>query len=90
MSPEYFATRLRPYEAEAYLDGVDMQRRDRWEQTRRQAFFTLAPWSKNLDPMKFMPLPWDAESITPTTKEDIDEVKNWSAQVLANLKTNGQ
>ena len=89
MSPEYFATRLRPYEAEAYLEGVDMQRRERWEQTRRQAFFTLVPWSKDLDPLKFMPLPWDAESITPTTIEELEDVKDWSAQVLANLKKDG-
>lgn len=80
MSPEYFKKDLRPYEAEAYLKGVEQAQRTSWEQTRLQMYSFLKPWSsdikKDTDVLEF---PWDkerAEAEAPK-KEEIDNAREW-------------
>lgn len=94
MAPEYFKKELRPYEAEAFLNGVEQAQRTSWEQTRMQMFSALAPWSKNLKPSDVLSFEWDkerAEAEAPT-REEIDSVREWAAQAteMLNKKTNGK
>lgn len=79
MSPEYFATRLTPYEAEAYLDGVMMRKRDGWEQTRE----LLKPYMKEgSQPWVF---PWETERMAPPKREEIEDTLKWAAAVAAKM-----
>lgn len=87
MSPEYFKKELRPYEAEAFMKGVEQAGRASWEQTRMQMFSALAPWSnKNLKPSDVLSFEWDkerAEAEAPK-KEEIDNAREW-AKEAANI-----
>lgn len=77
MSPEYFATKLTPYEAEAYLEGVMMRKRDGWEQAR----LIVSPWQgKDAQPIVF---PWEKDAYTPPTEDAIKDVQQWAKEILA-------
>lgn len=89
MSPEYFKTKLRPYEAEAFLEGVATKGREGWEQTRRLAYYILAPWSKDLDPKTFFPLPWDERQSDEPTEDDLKDLYEWGDMVARNMNSNG-
>ena len=84
MSPEYFKKALRPYEAEAFMKGVEQAGRASWEQTRMQMFSSLAPWSKNLKPSDLLSFTWDDETKVEATKEEIDNAREW-AKEAANI-----
>ena len=93
MDPNYFKRELRPYEAEAYLEGLEMQRRDGWEKTRVQSFYALSSCREGVDPKTFMPLPWDtkkAAKVTEATEEELSELFNWAAEEAQHLKTDGE
>lgn len=94
MAPEYFKKELRPYEAEAFLKGVEQAQRASWEQTRMQMYSALAPWSKNLKATDILEFAWDKErsEAEAPTREQIDSVREWAAQAteMLNKKTNGR
>lgn len=94
MAPEYFKKELRPYEAEAFLKGVEQAQRTSWEQTRMQMFSALAPWLKNLKPSDVLSFEWDKErsDAEAPTREEIDSVREWAAQAteMLNKKTYGR
>lgn len=80
MSPEYFKKELRPYEAEAFMKGVEQAGRASWEQTRMQMFSSLAPWSKNLKPSDLLSFTWDDETKVEATREEIDNAREWAEE----------
>ena len=94
MSPEYFKRELRPYEAEAFLKGVEQAERAAWEQTRSVMYSNLAPWSKNLKVSDVMEFAWDKEraAADAPTREEIESAREWAAQAaeMLNVKTNGR
>jgi hypothetical protein len=94
MAPEYFKKELRPYEAEAFLKGVEQAQRTSWEQTRMQMLSSLASWSKNLKATDILEFAWDKEraDAEAPTREEIDSVREWAAQAteMLNKKTNGR
>lgn len=92
MAPEYFKRELRPYEAEAFLKGVEQAGRTSWEQTRMQMYSALAPWSKDLKATDILEFAWDKERADAPTREDIDFAREWAAQTaeMLNMKTNGR
>jgi hypothetical protein len=87
MSPEYCKTELRPYEAEAYLKGVDMRNRAGYNQAR----MICDMWrSKDSDPIVF---PWEnkedvinASKPQPPTREQINDLMDWGASALETIK----
>jgi hypothetical protein len=92
MAPEYFKKELRPYEAEAFLKGVEQAQRTSWEQTRMQMYSALAPWSKNLKATDILEFAWDKEKSDAPTREEIESVREWAAQAteMLKMKTNGR
>ena len=94
MAPEYFKRELRPYEAEAFMKGVEQAGRDAWEQTRMQMYAALAPWSKNLKASDVVEFAWDKEraDADDPTREEIDSAREWAAKVatMLNMNTNGR
>ena len=92
MEPTYFKQTLTPYEAEAYLKGIEQRGRASWEQTRMAAYCSLAPWIKDLKPSEVMKFAWDGETNTEApTREEIDSVREWAAQATELLnKKHGQ
>ena len=92
MTPEYFKMELTPYEAEAFLKGVEQARRVGWEQTRMQMYSALAPWSKNLKATDVLEFAWDKETAEATapSREEIDDARQWAAQVAETLNRNGR
>lgn len=94
MTPEYFKRELRPYEAEAYLKGVEQARRVGWEQTRNVMYSNLAPWSKNLKATDVLEFAWDKEmaEATAPSREEIESAREWAAMAaeMLNKKTNGR
>lgn len=85
MSPEYFKRELRPYEAEAFVKGVEQAGRAAWEQTRMQMYSALAPWSKNLKPSDLLSFTWDDETKVEATKEEIDSAREWAESIAATM-----
>jgi hypothetical protein len=85
MTPEYFKHHLRPYEAEAYMRGILIGQRAGWEQAR----MIVSPWrDKDSEPIVY---PWEDQEEKPkVTKEDIDNVREWAAQVATMMNTNGR
>ena len=90
MRPEYFKQTLTPYEAEAYLNGIEQRGRAAWEQTRMAAYCSLAPWSKDLKPSDVMQFAWDGETKTEATREEIEDVRNWATMIADKFKKHGQ
>lgn len=90
MEPTYFKRELTPYEAEAYLKGIEQRGRASWEQTRMAAYCSLAPWSKDLKPSDVMRFAWDGETKTEATREEIEDVRNWATIIADKFKKNGQ
>lgn len=92
MTPEYFKRELRPYEAEAYLDGVAKAERASWEQTRSVMYSNLAPWSKNLKATDILEFSWDKERVEAEapTSEEIDNVREWAAHAAELLNKHGR
>lgn len=92
MEPTYFKQTLTPYEAEAYLKGIELSGRAAWEQTRMAAYCSLAPWSKDLKPGDVMKFAWDGETKVEAnaTREEIEDVRNWAAKVAARFNKHGQ
>lgn len=90
MEPTYFKRELTPYEAEAYLNGVERRGRAAWEQTRMAAYCSLAPWSKNLKPADVMKFAWDGETNTEATREEIEDVRQWAAKVASIFNNHGK
>lgn len=83
MSPEYFKRHLRPYEAEHYIEGVMMRKRDGWEQAR----LIVSPWrNKDAAPLVF---PWEEEGVAEPTEEEINDVREWAAMIAEKMKNNG-
>ena len=82
MRPEYFKRSLRPYEAEAYIKGVDMRNRAGYNQAR----MICNMWrSEESDPIVF---PWEnkedvinASKPKPPTREEIDSTREWASQI---------
>lgn len=87
MAPEYFKRELRPYEAEAYLKGVEQAERAAWEQTRSVMYSNLAPWSKNLKVSDVMEFAWDKEraAAEAPTREEMESTRRWAESVAATL-----
>jgi hypothetical protein len=72
MTPEYFRWHLRPYEAEHYLEGVMMRKRDGWEQAR----LIVSPLSgKDAKPIVF---PWEKETFKAPTEDEFADLMNWA------------
>lgn len=90
MEPTYFKQTLTPYEAEAYLKGIEQRGRAAWEQTRMAAYCSLAPWSKDLKPSDVMQFAWDGETKTEATREEIEDVRNWATTIADKFKKHGQ
>ena len=93
MEPTYFKRELTPYEAEAYLKGIEQRGRASWEQTRMDAYCSLAPWSKDLKPSDVMRFAWDGETTEATreaTREEIEDVRQWAAMVATTINKHGQ
>lgn len=90
MEPTYFKQTLTPYEAEAYLNGIEQRGRAAWEQTRMAAYCSLAPWSKDLKPADVMQFAWDGETKTEATREEIEDVRNWATIIVDKFKKHGQ
>ena len=90
MEPTYFKQTLTPYEAEAYLKGIEQRGRSAWEQTRMAAYCSLAPWSKDLKPSDVMKFAWDGETKTEATREEIEDVRNWATMIADKFKKHGQ
>lgn len=90
MEPTYFKQTLTPYEAEAFLHGIEQRGRASWEQTRMAAYCSLAPWSKDLKPADVMKFAWDGETKTEATREEIEDARIWAALVAEKLKKHGQ
>lgn len=87
MTPEYFKRELRPYEAEAFLKGVEQAERAAWEQTRGVMYSNLAPWSKNLKPTDVIEFAWDKEraAADAPTREEIESAREWASQAVEML-----
>ena len=87
MAPEYFKRELRPYEAEAFLKGVEQAQRDSWEQTRSVMYSNLAPWSKDLKPKDVMEFAWDKEraAADAPTRDEMESTRRWAESVAATL-----
>lgn len=84
MSPEYFKNELRPREAEAYLEGAGMRRRDGWERAR----WLLEPYRTKED--KPVVFPWEKSTEEDAASID-DEFVTWRTKVAAMMnKKNGQ
>lgn len=87
MRPEYFKRSLRPYEAEAYIKGVDMRNRAGYNQAR----MICDMWrSKDSEPIVF---PWEnkedvisASKPQPPTREQINDLMDWGASALETIK----
>ena len=78
MSPEYFKKELRPYEAEHYIEGVMMRKRDGWEQAR----LIVSPWSgKDSQPLVF---PWEQSEVAEPTLDEIEDVRQWAEALNLN------
>lgn len=90
MKPAYFKRELRPYEAEAYLNGIEQRGRAAWEQTRMAAYCSLAPWSKDLKPDDVVKFAWDGDAKVEATREEIEDVRNWAAKVAATINKHGK
>ena len=90
MEPTYFKQTLTPYEAEAYLKGIEQRGRASWEQTRMAAYCSLAPWSKDLKPSDVMKFAWDGDTNTEATREEIEDVRNWATMIASTFKKHGQ
>lgn len=89
MEPTYFKQTLTPYEAEAYLNGIEQRGRAAWEQTRMAAYCSLAPWSKDLKPADVMQFAWDDNTKTEATREEIEDVRNWATMIADKFKKHG-
>ena len=65
------------YELEACINGLENNRKNEWEQTRKLFHVTAQVNStKELDPKKIFPLPWDEENRDTTiSNEDIERLK---------------
>lgn len=87
MTPEYFKHHLRPYEAEAFLKGVELAQRAAWEQTRSVMYSNLAPWSKDLKPKDVMEFAWDNErsAADAPSREKMESTRRWAESVAATL-----
>ena len=90
LEPTYFKQTLTPYEAEAYLNGIEQRGRAAWEQTRMAAYCSLAPWSKDLKPSDVMKFAWDGETKTEATREEIEDVRQWATMIADKFKRHGQ
>lgn len=88
MDTVYFKRCLRPYEAEAYLDGLENRGRAAWEQTRMTAYCILAPYSKDLKVGDVMKFSWDAEA-PEATREQIEDVRQWAVSLPQINKSDG-
>lgn len=83
MSPEYFKTKLRPYEATKYLEGLEKRRHDGWEQAR----LISSPWqSENSEPIVF---PWERREPEIPSSETMDDLESWATHVAAKIKKHG-
>lgn len=94
MVPEYFKRVLRPYEAEHYLDGVDKRRHDGWEQMREILVAmsgkevrskVIFPWERSRDETDNQ----EATDKKVVTKEELDDLYEWSNNVLNAIKDGG-
>jgi hypothetical protein len=90
MEPTYFKQTLTPYEAEAYLKGIEQRGRVSWEQTRMAAYCSLAPWSKDLKPADVMKFAWDGETKTEETREEIEDVIQWATMIATTINKHGE
>lgn len=85
MAPEYFKRELSPYEAEAFLKGVEQAQRASWEQTRMQMYSALAPWWKDLKATDILEFAWDKKTKVEATKEEIDSAREWAESIAATM-----
>lgn len=62
ISPEYFLDRMGFDEVVALLKADGERKRDEWERTRQQCFYSVAPYSDKIkQPKDLFQLPWDVK-----------------------------
>ena len=76
IAPDYVMDRMEFYEIETLLENKWRKDKESWERTRMEAYFTAQSQStKEIDPKKLIPLPWDririAEEDTPEERDAV-------------------
>jgi hypothetical protein len=89
MTPRFFANAIEAYE---------LNQRERWEQMRMLAYFTVSPHfnpkKANPTPQKLWPFPWDEtpmQKITPLSAEELKRIQALQLEKMnrAKLQRNG-
>lgn len=64
IDPAYFLDEMDYDDVDAILDAYAESVQDKWDQTRLQAFYSVAPHmgKSNTTPQKFMPFAWDNDT----------------------------
>ena len=89
MTPRFFANAI---------EGYELAQRERWEQTRMLAYFTVSPHlnpkKANPTPQKLWPFPWDETPMQKVQPNSAEETKRIQAAQIekmnrAKLQRNG-
>lgn len=89
IDPDYFLDRMKWYEVEACIKGLENKNKTSWEQCRFLSYIIAQVNStKKLKPTDILSFTWDKEEDnknTMITNEDIERLKNKANQIIKKL-----
>lgn len=89
INPDYFLDRMKWYEVEACIKGLENKNKASWEQCRFISYMIAQVNStKKLKPTNILSFNWDKEEEnknTMITNEDIERLKNKANQIIKKL-----
>ena len=89
IDPDYFLDRMKWYEVEACIKGLETKNKTSWEQCRFLSYIIAQVNStKKLKPTDILSFTWDKEEDnknTMITNEDIERLKNKAKQISKKL-----
>ena len=89
IDPDYFLDRMKWYEVEACIKGLENKNKASWEQCRFLSYIIAQVNStKKLKPTDILSFTWDKEEDnknTMITNEDIERLKNKANQIIKKL-----
>ena len=89
IDPDYFLDRMKWYEVEACIKGLENKNKASWEQCRFLSYIIAQVNStKKLKPTDILSFTWDKEDDnknTMITNEDIERLKNKANQIIKKL-----
>lgn len=89
INPDYFLDRMKWYEVEACIKGLENKNKASWEQCRFISYMIAQVNStKKLNPTDILSFNWDKEEEnknTMITNEDIERLKNKANQIIKKL-----